>query len=67
MKTKFELLKTLGWSDEQLNHFLIEDVDTIVSAETSNEIEVFESVTTETRTISFQFGMADTSKVILKK
>ena len=65
MNSKSELLKQLGWSDEQLTHFMIDDRDD-TPQNTVDEVEIFESVSTDNHTISFKFGIADKTKISIK-
>lgn len=65
MNTKAELLRQLGWSDEQLSHFMVDEGE-YTPQDTVEDIEIFESVSTDNHTISFRFGIADKTKIIIK-
>lgn len=65
MNTKAELLRQLGWNNEQLSHFMVDEGE-YTPQDTVEDIEIFESVSTDNHTISFRFGIADKTKIIIK-
>lgn len=65
MSIKKDLLSQLGWTKEEIEHFLIDDNDTSFD-DTWDTCEYTESISTETQTISFRIGVAETRKIVVK-
>ena len=63
--TKKELLKQIGWSEEELEHFMVDDSE-FVSNTSQDYYDSSEHTTTETHTICFRTGIAETKKIIVR-
>ena len=62
MDSKSDVLKKIGWSQELINHFMIDDFELF----DANDIDAdcINNTITETNTICFKFETANPTKII---